>query len=75
MSPQPKEVFMQTLSVTLSAALKERLEALAVETGKTVDECLTLAVAEFVDNWEIHMSDLHQIDDNEARTVLNAGEE
>lgn len=66
---------MQTLSVTLSTELKQRLEALATETGKTLDECLTLAVTEFVDNWEIHMNDLHQIDDNEARTVLNVGEE
>ncbi|MGE4279170.1 MAG: hypothetical protein AB7G62_06245 [Magnetospirillum sp.] len=66
---------MQTLSVTLSTELKQRLEALAADTGKSLDECLTLAVAEFVDNWEIHMNDLHQIDENEARTVLNAGEE
>ena len=66
---------METLSVTLSTELKTRLEALAAETGKSLDECLTLAVAEFVDNWEIHMNDLHQIDEHEARAVLNAADE
>lgn len=66
---------MQTLSVTLSADVQQRLEALAAETGKSLDECLTLAVIEFVENWEIHMNDLHQIDENEARAVLNAGDE
>lgn len=66
---------MEILPVTLSAELKHRLEALAAETGKSLDECLTLAVAEFVDNWEIHMNDLHQIGEHEARAVLNASEE
>jgi predicted transcriptional regulator len=70
--PEPKEVDMETLSVTISAELKARLEALAADAGKSVDECLTLAVSEFIDNWEIHMNDLHQIDDNEVRVVLNA---
>lgn len=66
---------METLSVTLPADLKQRLETLAAETGKSLEECLTLAVAEFVGNWEIHMNDLHQIDEHEARAVLNAGDE
>lgn len=66
---------METLSVTLSSELKQRLEALAADTGKSLDQCLTLAVAEFVDNWEIHMNDLHRINDNEARAVLNADQE
>lgn len=66
---------METLAVTISTELKERLEALAAETGKTLDECLTLAVDEFVQNWEIHLSDIHQIDEHEARAVLKAANE
>lgn len=66
---------MQTLAVTISTELKERLDALAAETGKTLDECLTLAVREFVENWELHLSDIHQIDEHEARTVLKAANE
>lgn len=63
---------METLAVTISTELKDRLEALAAETGKPLDECLTLAVQEFVQNWEIHLADMHQIDEHEARAVLKA---
>ncbi|MGE5546662.1 MAG: hypothetical protein ACM33T_07190 [Solirubrobacterales bacterium] len=63
---------METLAVTISTELKARLEALAAETGKSLEECLALAVQEFVENWELHLSDLHQIDEHEARTVLKA---
>lgn len=63
---------MNTVAVTIPTDIKERLERLAAETGKSLDDCLTLAVTEFVENWEIHMSDLHQIDEHEARAVLKA---
>lgn len=63
---------METLAVTIPTELKQRLDALAAETGRSMDECLALAVQEFVDNWEIHLNDLHQIDENEARAVLKA---
>lgn len=66
---------METLAVTISTELKERLEALAAQTDRPLSECLTLAVQEFVDNWEIHLSDLHQIDEHEARAVLKAANE
>lgn len=66
---------METLAVTISTELKDRLEVLACETGKSVEECLALAVAEFVQNWEIHISDIHQIDEHEARAVLKAANE
>jgi predicted DNA-binding protein len=66
---------METLAVTIPAELKERLSALAEKTGHTLDECLTLAVQEFADNWEIHLKDLQQIDENEARAVLKAANE
>ncbi len=66
---------METLAVTIPSELKDRLEALAAETGRPLAECLTLAVQEFVDNWEIHLNDLHQIDEHEARAVLKAANE
>lgn len=66
---------METLAVTIPTELKDRLDALAAETGRTVAECLGLAVQEFVDNWEIHLNDLHQIDEHEARAVLKAANE
>ncbi|MBI5165714.1 MAG: hypothetical protein HY985_17650 [Magnetospirillum sp.] len=63
---------MHTLAVTLSTDLKDRLDALAVETGQSVETCLRLAVFEFVETWERHLSDVHQIDEHEARAVLKA---
>ncbi|HLO76731.1 MAG TPA: hypothetical protein VK196_09790 [Magnetospirillum sp.] len=66
---------METLAVTIPTELKERLEALAAATDRPLAECLTLAVQEFVDNWEIHLNDLHQIDEHEARAVLKAANE
>ncbi len=63
---------METLSLAISPELKLRLEALAAETGQTVGECLAVAVKEYVENWETHLSDVHQIDEHEARAVLKA---
>lgn len=66
---------MHTLTVSLSDELKQRLETLASETGKTLEECLALAVHEYVETWEQHLSDLHQIDEHEVRAVLKAANE
>lgn len=63
---------MKTLAVNVTPDLDQRLTALAGEIGKTVDECLSLAVREFVDAWETHLADIHQIDEHEARAVLKA---
>jgi len=63
---------METLAVTIPSQLKQRLDVLAVETGQTLGECLLVAVQEYVENWETHLSDVHQIDEHEARAVLKA---
>jgi predicted DNA-binding protein len=63
---------METLSIAVPPELKQRLEALAAETGQTMGECLLVAVKEYVENWETHLSDVHQIDEHEARAVLKA---
>ena len=63
---------MELLTVAIPPDLKGRVEALAVEMGLTVADCLSLAVREFVENWETHLSDLHQIGEDEARAVLKA---
>ncbi|MBI3443944.1 MAG: ribbon-helix-helix protein, CopG family [Magnetospirillum sp.] len=63
---------METLSLAVPPELKQRLEALAAETGQTLGECLLVAVKEYVENWETHLSDVHQIDEHEARAVLKA---
>jgi predicted DNA-binding protein len=67
-----EERVMETLSVAIPPELKQRLEALAAETGQSLAECLLVAVREYVENWETHLSDVHQIDEHEARAVLKA---
>ncbi len=66
---------MDTLAVSLPDDLRRRFEALAGQTGKSLDECLLLAVQEFVETWERHLDDVHQIDEHEARAVLKAANE
>jgi predicted transcriptional regulator len=63
---------MEILTVAVSAEVKQRLETLAAQTAQTLEECLQVAVLEYVENWETHLSDVHQIDENEARAVLSA---
>jgi len=63
---------MDTLTVSVPEDLRRRLEALAGNTGKTLEDCLVLALEEFVETWERHLDDVHQIDEHEARAVLKA---
>jgi predicted transcriptional regulator len=63
---------METLAVTIPPDLKQRLDALAERTGQSVEECLRVAVREYVETWETHLDDVHQIDEGESRAVLNA---
>jgi predicted transcriptional regulator len=63
---------METLAVTLPLELKCRLDALAEQTGQSLEECLRVAVLEYVDAWETHLDDVHRIDESEARAVLSA---
>lgn len=66
---------MDTLAVSLPDELRRRFEALAKETGKSLEDCLLLAVEEFVETWERHLDDVHQIDEDEVRVVLKAANE
>lgn len=49
---------MDSLVVSLPDHLRERLQALAARTGRTVEQCLEHAVFEFVENWEVHLRDV-----------------
>ncbi|WP_142849419.1 hypothetical protein [Telmatospirillum sp. J64-1] len=49
---------MEDLTVTVPAELRERLERLATETGRDVQDCLTEAVGDWVSAWERHLADL-----------------
>ncbi len=66
---------MPTLTVDLSDELFERFRHLADETGRTLPAALQVAVFEFVETWERHLTDLHEMGDEEARAMLSPEEE
>ena len=43
---------MKTVSVALNQKLYAKLTLMAEKSGRSVDECLELAVGEYVDNYE-----------------------
>ena len=43
---------MTTVSVALSAELFQKLQTLSAKSGRPVEDCLELAVAEYVENYE-----------------------
>ncbi|MDA8230424.1 MAG: hypothetical protein M0006_03710 [Magnetospirillum sp.] len=66
---------METLAFSLTEDLRIRLETLAAATNRPLDDCLRLAVREFVETWERHLDDVSQIDPDEVRAVLRAAVE
>ena len=52
---------MESLSLPLSEDVRERLVAIARQTGRTLEQCAELALNEFVENWEIHLRDLDSL--------------
>jgi predicted transcriptional regulator len=63
---------MDSLVVSLPADLRERLQALAARTARTVEQCLEHAVFEFVENWEVHLRDVQLLDSEDDRPFLRA---
>ncbi len=70
-----KEDFMTNLSVNISAELMAKLEKIANKSGRSKDECLELALAEYVDNFEdFYQTDLNSVDQLERSFFLSIGE-
>ena len=65
---------MTMVTVSIPDELKRRLEALALETERTLEESILVALAEFVETWERHLDDVHQIEEGEMRAVLRGGD-
>lgn len=63
---------MDSLIVTLPEETRQRLEALASRTGRSLGECLQTAVHEFVENWEAHLADVSRLEEGEERPFLTA---
>ena len=66
---------MVKLSISVPDDLKRRLDTLALETGKSLEDSILVALSEFVETWERHLDDVHQIEEGEVRAVLSGGAE
>jgi len=66
---------MVKVTVSVPEDLKRRLDTLALETGKSLEDSILVALSEFVDTWERHLDDVHQIEEGEVRAVLSGGAE
>ncbi len=63
----------QNLVLTLTPDVRERLEGIAAQLGRTVEECVQLALAEFIENWDDYMRTVAELEKgDEERPVLRA---
>jgi predicted DNA-binding protein len=61
---------MRNLSITVNEEIGQRLEALAVQTGNSVDGCVVIALQEFLEGWEDYLRMVSLIHQGEARPML-----
>ena len=66
---------MVKVTISIPDDLKLRLDTLALETGKSLEDSIMTGLLEYVETWERHLDDVHQIDENELRAVLSGGSE
>ena len=63
------------VSVALNQKLYSKLTLMAEKSGRSVDECLELAVGEYVDNYEdVYKTDLNSVNSLERSFFLSIGE-
>ncbi len=61
------------LALPLTADMRERLESISTQLGRTVGECALLALTEFIENWDDYMRTVAELEKgDEARPVLRA---
>ncbi|MBI5121275.1 MAG: hypothetical protein HZA67_09730 [Rhodospirillales bacterium] len=63
---------MRNLSITVNEEIGQRLEALADQTGHSVDGCIQIALQEFLEGWEDYLRMVAVIHQGEARPLLTS---
>lgn len=63
---------MRNLSITVNEEVGARLEALAAQTGNSLDGCVQIALQEFLEGWEDYLRMMAVIHQGEARPLLNS---
>ena len=66
---------MSNISVNISADLKDKISKVARKSGRSFDECIALALSEYVENYEdTYKTDLCSVDNLERSFFLSIGE-
>lgn len=66
---------MSSISVSLNDALKAKLARIACKSGRSVEECVALALRDYVENYEdVYKTDLCAVDNLERSFFLSVGE-
>lgn len=66
---------MTTVSIALSAELFQKLQTLSAKSGRPVEDCLELAVAEYVENYEdAYKTDLNSVNALERSFFFSVAE-
>lgn len=66
---------MKAVSVSLNQNLHVKLTRMAEKSGLPIEECLRLAVEEYVDNYEdVYKTDLNSVNNLERSFFLSIGE-
>ena len=66
---------MSKISVSLSQDMQEKVSAIAAKSGRSVEECIALALRDYVDNYEdVYKTDVCAVDNLERAFFLSIGE-
>lgn len=66
---------MTNISVSLSADLYNKLQTLSAKSGQSVEDCLEMAVAEYIENYEdTYKTDLNSVNSLERSFFLSVAE-
>ena len=66
---------MSNISVNISAYLKNKISKIAQKSGRSLDECIALALSEYAENYEdTYKTDLCSVDNLERSFFLSIGE-
>ena len=66
---------MHQISVSLSDDLQNKISKIAAKSGKSLDECVALALKDYVENYEdVYKTDICAVDNLERSFFLSIGE-
>ena len=66
---------MSNISISLSSDLQKKISIIAQKSGRTFDDCIALALGEYIENYEdFYKTDVCAVDALERSFFLSIGE-